>query len=82
MSGTKKMETPIKARIPKFMEGEKLPIGYYDQPNPYKNPPKSPYNLRLLSRYAKKAGKKMVELTKEEVAQFAVALIDSEGVSS
>ena len=63
MSGTK---------IPKFLEGEKLPEGYYKMPDPYKNPPKSPVNIRLLAKYAKKAQKKLTELTKDEVAQFAV----------
>ena len=82
MNGTMKTETMKKTRIPKFMEGEKLTTGYYDQPDPYKNPPKSPYNLRLLSRYAKKVGKKIVDLTKDEVSQFAVTLVNSDRVSS
>ena len=59
-------------RIPKFMEGEELPRGYYDPPDPYSDPPKSNYNLLRMSQYAKKNGKKIVELTKEEASQFAV----------
>lgn len=48
-------------RIPKFMEGETLPPGYFDFPNPYKNPPKSRYNMRAMVNYALKNGKNRSE---------------------
>lgn len=43
----------------KFMENSTLHSSYYKQPNPYVNA----LNLLELSRYAKKNGKKLVELT-------------------
>ena len=59
-------------KIPKFIEGEPLPDGYYDAPNPYKNPPKAQYNVRALVNYAIKHGKSVTELTKEEVKPFLI----------
>lgn len=56
----------------KSLEAENLPKSYYESPNPYKNAPSCNVNLLELSRYAKKAGKKIIELTKEEVQQFAI----------
>ena len=66
MNGTKTLEKP------KFLEGENLPNSYYETPNPYKNAPSCNVNLLELSRYARKMGKKLIELTKEEVQQFAI----------
>ena len=59
-------------RIPKFLEGEPLPAGYNDPPNPYAEPPRSKYNLRAMVNYALKTGKKVPELTREEAAQFLI----------
>ena len=59
-------------RIPRFLEGEPLPAGYYDSPDPYAEPPKSKYNLRAMVNYALKNGKKVPELTREEAAQFLI----------
>ena len=57
--------------IPKFYEGEKLPQGYYDTPDPFVRP-KCNLNLLELSRYALSHGKELVSLTKEEISQFKV----------
>ena len=57
---------------PKFMEKSNIDQNYYDQPNPYVNAPSCHVNLLELSRYAKKCGKKLVELTREEVKQFSI----------
>ena len=57
-------------KIPKFMEGEPLPSGYYDAPDPYSNPPVSEYNIRAMVNYAIAHGKKVTDLTKEEAKQF------------
>lgn len=57
-------------RIPKFMEGETLPAGYFDAPDPYSNPPRAQYNIRALVNYALKQGKQVTDLTKEEVKPF------------
>lgn len=58
--------------LPRFLEGEPLPTGYYDPPNPYVNAPSCHVNLLQLARYAKMEGKKLTELTKEEVKLFAI----------
>lgn len=57
---------------PKFLENEELPPSYYETPDPYKSAPSCNVNLLELSRYARKIGKKLIELTKEEVLQFAI----------
>ena len=45
---------------------------YMAPPNPYKNPPKSKLNLLELARYAERVGKKIEELTAEEILQFKI----------
>ena len=62
MSGTK----------PKFMENSTLSQNYYEQPNPYVNAPSCHVNLLELSIYAKKCGKKLIDLTQEEVKKFSI----------
>lgn len=57
---------------PKFMEDSIPHQGYYEQPNPYVNAPSCHVNLLELSRYAKKCGKKLTELTREEVQRFSI----------
>ena len=52
------------------MENQILAQSYFEQPNPYVNAPSCHVNLLELSRYAKKCGKKLVELTQEEVKKF------------
>lgn len=59
-------------RIPRFMESQPLPEGYNEALNPYKNPPNSKYNLRAMVNYALRTGKKVPELTVEEVEQFLI----------
>lgn len=56
--------------FPKFLEGEPLPPGYLEPPNPYVNPPTRKVDLGALAKYACENGKRIVDLTKEEVAQF------------
>ncbi len=60
-------------RIPKFMEGEELPPGYFDSPDPYSNPPSSRYNMRAMVNWALRKGKKVTDLTKEEAGRFLVS---------
>lgn len=43
---------------------------YMAPPNPYKNPPKCKLNLLELGRYARRVGKRIEELTAEEILQF------------
>ena len=59
-------------KIPRFLEGEPLPAGYFDTPNPYVDPPVSKYNLRAMVNYALRIGKKVTDLTKEEADQFLI----------
>lgn len=58
--------------FPLFLENKELPLSYYEAPDPYMSAPSCNVNLLELSRYARKIGKKLVELTKEEVLQFAI----------
>ena len=45
---------------------------YYGDIDPYKVSPSCHINLLELSRYAQKLGKKLVELTQEEIKKFAI----------
>ena len=65
MNGTKAVS------MPKFLEGEPLPAGYFDSPNPYVSAPSCFVDLPALSRYAKSLGKKLTELTREEVNKYS-----------
>lgn len=56
---------------PEFLS--EVPENYYSKPDPYKLPESCNVNLLELSRYAKSAGKKITELTAEEVAKFKIA---------
>ena len=57
---------------PEFMKKAVLSKSYYETPNPYVNAPSCHVNLLELSRYAKRCGKKLVELTQEEVKKFSI----------
>lgn len=57
---------------PKFLENLKVHSSYYEPQNPYVNAPSCHVNLLELSRYAKQCGKKLIELTQEEVKTFAL----------
>lgn len=45
---------------------------YLAMPDPYKNPPKSKLNIFKLGEYAERVGKKIEDLTAEEILQFKV----------
>ena len=47
-----------------------LSKSYYETPNPYVNAPSCHVNLLELSKYAREKGKKLADLSKEEVNQF------------
>lgn len=55
---------------PTFLIGKQLPQSYYEQPSPYKNAPSCNVNLLQLSRYAKKQGKALSQLTENEILMF------------
>lgn len=57
---------------PKFLHNTALHPDYYKKPNPYANAPSCNVNLLELSRYAKRNGKKLADLSKEEVQKFAI----------
>ena len=54
------------------MENQILAQSYFEQPNLYVNAPSCHVNLLELSGYAKRCGKKLVELTQEEVKKFSI----------
>lgn len=64
----------MNGKLPKFLEGESLPQGYYEPLNPYEDMPKYNVNLLELSRYARRCGKSLIDLTKEEVDMFRSAV--------
>ena len=57
---------------PSFLKDGNVNQSYFEQPNPYANAPSCNVNLLELSRYAKKSGKKLIELTREEVEKFSI----------
>lgn len=57
-------------KIPKFLEGEILPAGYFEPVNPYVNAPSCKINFGKLVAYAKAKGKTQWELTKEDIKMF------------
>lgn len=48
----------MSGEMPKFLEGEPLPDGYFAEPNPYTFLPNRDVNLLEISRYARRVGKK------------------------
>ena len=46
---------------------------YMATPNPYKASPKSKLHIQRLVRYAERVGKKIEELTAEEILQFKIS---------
>ncbi len=57
---------------PNFLKDSSLTPKYYQSPNPYVDAPSCHVNLLELSRYAKKCGKKLTELTPDEVKKFSI----------
>ena len=56
--------------LPKFLEGEQIPAGYYEPVNPYVSAPTCKINFGKLVAYAKAHGKTQWDLTKEEILMF------------
>lgn len=61
-----------KYKRPKFLteEMENNPF-YNSELDPYQNPPAFHYNLKELGKYAKRTGKKVIDMTYEELQQFS-----------
>lgn len=57
---------------PKFMENIPLHPDYFEVPNPYINAPSCYIDLRKMSNYAKQSGKKLTDLTAEEIRKFSL----------
>lgn len=57
---------------PKFLEDAVLPESYYENLKPYTNPAQTKLNLLELSCYAEQSGKKVAELTQEEIEKFRI----------
>ena len=60
---------------PAFLENTVPESFYYEAPNPYMDAPACNVNLLALSRYARSVGKKLTDLTKEEVNRFSVKAV-------
>ncbi len=56
----------------KFWEGRTPTPEYFAPVNPYEDPPSCKYDLQELTRYARQVGKRIVELTYEEISHFSV----------
>lgn len=56
--------------VPGFYEGEQLPLGYFDPPDPYTNISSRKINLGELANYMQATGKSFRELTKEDLKMF------------
>jgi len=59
-------------KLPPFLQGEPLPKGYFDTPDPYVSAPTRKVNLGELVSFARRNGKSRWDLTKEDVAQFTM----------
>lgn len=57
---------------PESIKKAVLSKSYYETPNPYVNAPSCHVNLLELSKYAREKGKKLADLSKEEVNQFLI----------
>jgi len=57
---------------PRFMEDMVIDQSYYKQPDPYVDAPSCHVDLLGLSRYAKQYGKRLADLTLEEVKSFSI----------
>ena len=53
-----------------FYEGEQLPLGYFDPPDPYTNISSRKIGLGGLANYMQATGKSFRELTKEDLKMF------------
>lgn len=60
------------SNLPNFLKGKTISQDYYDISDPYKSIPTFNVNLREMAKYTRKNGKKLVDLTAEEVNQFSV----------
>ena len=59
-------------RLPRFLEEDNIPEGYFESPNPYQSAPSCNVDIGALARYARQQHKSVIDLTKEEVKKFAI----------
>lgn len=62
--------TMLRNKLPKFVDMNNLPDGYYDEYSPLKQRTSSTINIRKLSRYVKEHNCSITEITKEESKFF------------
>lgn len=65
MSGTNDMK-----EIPRFYEGRELPPGYFDDTPGRDEPIHNNVDWKSFLKYVKKSGKRVVDVTWEELSQF------------
>jgi len=56
----------------KYWEGRTPPAEYYQRPDPYSRAPECNFNLLELTRYARTSGKKIGDMSYDEIQRFAV----------
>ena len=56
----------------KYWENRTPPESYYQPIDPCSPPPPCNINLRALSEYAKQTGRKIIDISYDEVQRFAV----------
>ena len=59
-------------KLAKYREGRTPPPSFYDPIDPCKNPPPCSFNLSAMMDYSKKVGKKVSDLSYDEVEQFRI----------
>jgi len=69
MNRTKNDQETIET-LPKFLEGEEIPEGYFDAPDSYKSVKSLKIDIGKLADYARKSGKDGWSLTREEIEMF------------
>ena len=62
--------------IPKYLEGIDLPDWYFKEPDPLYPPPHFIIDYRGLIKYAKKIGKAVTELDRNEINMFCPVPIE------
>ena len=60
----------MRKTIVRFWENRSPDASYFKPVDPYREPPVCNINLLALSRYAKSVGKKITDLTHDEISKF------------
>jgi hypothetical protein len=73
MIATKEAYEKLGVKMPLFMEGVEVPDNFFDPPDPLNYlTPDIRIDLSALVKYAKRAGREVADITKEEIQQFVL----------